>query len=141
MRLAFDVRCPWEESYPMSMSYSRTVLLVDDHSAPRQELQEILRKSGYAVVGESRSTDDALEKLERLRPDAVIIDITLPGTIDPLVAIRQMTRSAPETTILVTGTASQGPVLMEALTMGAVDFFMKPYQLRTIQNCLQRNMG
>jgi DNA-binding NarL/FixJ family response regulator len=119
----------------------RTILLVDDHSASREELHAIFRQGGYLVVGESRNTDDALEKVARLQPDAVVMDISLPGQTDPLVTIRQMRRMKPGLVVLATGSASQGPVLMEALSMGAADFLMKPFQQRTVQTCLQQNVG
>jgi len=123
------------------MFVMRTILLVDDHSASREELNGIFRHAGYMVVGEARNTDDALEKLQRLQPDAVVMDISLPGHTEPLMAIRQMRRLAPSVVILATGSASQGPILMEALTMGAADFLMKPFQQRAVQTCLQQNVG
>ena len=55
--------------------------------------------------------------------------------------LTEMRRMKPEAVIVATGTASQGPVLMEALTMGAADFLMKPFQLRTVHNCFQQNIG
>jgi two-component system, chemotaxis family, chemotaxis protein CheY len=118
-----------------------TILLVDDHSSSRQELHEIFRGAGYMVVGEARTTDDALDQLVRLQPDAVIMDVSLPGQTDPLMTIKQMRRLNPAAVILATGSASQGPVLMEALTMGAADFLMKPFQQRAVQDCLQQHVG
>ena len=117
-----------------------SVLLVDDHSPSREMLKEVLQSRGAQVVGEARTTDDALDKFEALQPDTVIIDICLPGSWDPLVAIRQMKRIDPTCVVLVTGTPSQNLTLMEALTMGAADFFMKPYHTRTVELCLQKNV-
>src|SRR5262245_19077386 len=101
------------------MYVMRTILLVDDHSASHEELHEIFRYAGYMVIGEARTTEEALDKLQRLQPDAVVMDISLPGQTEPLMTIKQMRRMAPAVIILATGSASQGPVLMEALTMGA----------------------
>jgi len=123
------------------MFVMRTILLVDDHSASREQLNQIFRHAGYMVVGEARTTEEAIDKLQRLQPDAVVMDISLPGQAEPLMTIKQMRRMAPSVVILATGSASQGPVLMEALTMGAADFLMKPFQQRAVQNCLQQNVG
>lgn len=123
------------------MFVMRTILLVDDHSASREELNQIFRHAGYLVVGEAKTTEEALDKLQRLQPDAVVMDISLPGQTEPLMTIKQMRRLVPSVVILATGSASQGPVLMEALTMGAADFLMKPFQPRSVQICLQQNVG
>jgi len=123
------------------MFVTRTVLLVDDNSGSREELREILRHAGYMVLGEARNTDDALDKFMSLEPDAVIMDVTILGTIDPLVTIQRMHRLRPPSVIFATGSPSQSQVMMEALTMGAVDFFMKPFQQRTVHTCLQRHLG
>ena len=123
------------------MFIDRTVLIADDQSTSREQLRDVLRCSGYLVLGECRSSDDALDKFERLMPDVVIIDVTLPGTRDALVTIQHMFRTRPNVSIFAIGSASQGPVMMEALSMGAVDFFLKPFQHRTVHSCLQRNLG
>ena len=122
-------------------SVTQTVLIADDQSTPRDQLRDILRRSGYSVVADSHTTDDTLEKFERYLPDAVIIDVALPGTLDALVAVQRMHRTNLAAAIFVTGTASQNNVLMEALSMGALDFLLKPFHEGSLKLCLQRNMG
>lgn len=123
------------------MRVGRTVLLADDQSSVRNELREILRQCHYTIVGEAANTDDALQKFETLRPDAVIMDVTLPGTLDALVAIDRMRRLDASAAILATGSASQNMIVMEALSMGAADFFLKPFKRRAVEDCLQRTLG
>ena len=123
------------------MFIHQTVLLADDQSSSREQLRELLRATQCAVVAEARSTDDLLEKFERLRPDVVIIDVTLLGSLDALVAIQRMRRLDPDTMLFATGTASQGGVIMESLSMGATDFFFKPYQQKAVRDCFERNLA
>ena len=123
------------------MFLNRTALVADDQPVLRQELEDMLHHAGMTIVGEASNTDDVLERFDRLRPDVVVIDVTLPGTLDALVAIQRMTRMEPQTTVFATAMASQNRVVMEALTMGAVDFFLKPFQRSTIHSTLQRNVG
>lgn len=120
---------------------NRRVLIADDQSPPRQELREYLRHTGCAIVGESRNTDDVLMKFESLQPDVVFIDVTLLGTVDALVAIKRMRQIDPAVIIFATASASQQGVLMEAMTMGAVDFILKPFQAHSVRSCLERNLG
>lgn len=122
------------------MFFSRTVLLADDDSTSREGLRVPFQHAGLTVIGEARNTDDTLDKFERLEPDLVVMDVMLLGTIDALVAIKQMVRSPRKVVILATGTASQNDILMEALTMGATDFLIKPFQDRTVRNCLEHNL-
>ncbi len=123
------------------MFFLRTLMLVDDQVADRMALTEAVRNTGYQVVAQINNTDEALDKVEHVRPDAVIMDVTLPGYLDSLVAIQRMRRRHPEIAILATGTISQAPLLMEALTMGACEFLTKPYQRRSVQLALQRAIG
>jgi chemotaxis response regulator CheB len=119
----------------------QTFLLVDDNAASRADLQEILRQAGCSVVGTATNTDDAMRKFEALRPQAVVIDLTLPGTDDPLVVIRKLRRLDSTVVVFATGTASQSARMMEALTMGAADFLFKPYQPRSVRTSIQQNLG
>ena len=56
----------------------RSVLLVDDHPSFRAEARALLEAAGHAVVGEAADGAAALREAERLRPDAVLLDIGLP---------------------------------------------------------------
>lgn len=119
---------------------NRNVLIADDQSPHRHQLREILRHTDCSIVAETRNTDDTLMKFESLQPDLVIIDITLLGTIDALVAIKRMYQSNPATAIFATASASQQGILMEAMSMGAIDFFLKPFKAHTVHAALERNL-
>lgn len=122
------------------MFFHHTVLLADDQSACREELREIVRHFGMSVVAEASNTDDALARFEKLDPDVVVIDVTLLGSMDALVAIKQMRRLNPQAQIYATGAASQASIVMESLTMGAVDFILKPFKLRAVRSALERTL-
>ena len=122
------------------MYINHRVLIADDHSPARAQLHEFLRSTGCTVVGDTRNTDDTLMKFETLRPDVVIIDATLFGTVDALIAIKRMKQAEPSVTIFATASASQNYVVMEAMTMGATDFLLKPFQAHSVRSCLERNL-
>ncbi len=55
------------------------ILLVDDHPIVRQGLRTLLEgRSGWEVVGEASDGIEALDKVEALRPDIVVLDVTMP---------------------------------------------------------------
>src|SRR5687767_6366612 len=95
----------------------RTILVADDQSSSREELREILRQSCFQVVGMATTTDETLDKVAQLEPDALIMDVTLTGTTEALMAIKQLRRAQPFMSIIATGMMSQNGVVMEALTM------------------------
>jgi DNA-binding NarL/FixJ family response regulator len=55
-----------------------TVLIVDDHGSFRATARKLLEAEGFEVVGEAGSGEAALEAVERLRPDVVLLDVQLP---------------------------------------------------------------
>jgi DNA-binding NarL/FixJ family response regulator len=57
---------------------SRTVLIVDDHPSFRASARAMLESEGYVVVGEAEDGAGALDAVERLAPDVVVLDIQLP---------------------------------------------------------------
>jgi DNA-binding NarL/FixJ family response regulator len=74
----------------------RTVLLVDDHERFRAEARALLEAAGHEVVGEAGDGAAALREAERLRPDAVVLDIGLPDRsgLDLVRPLRSVTPGA-----------------------------------------------
>jgi DNA-binding NarL/FixJ family response regulator len=77
-----------------------TVLIVDDHAGYRSAARALLEAEGFEVVGESASGEDALERVEVLRPDLVLLDIGLPGIDGIEVAVRLAQRENPPAVVL-----------------------------------------
>jgi two-component system nitrate/nitrite response regulator NarP len=67
------------------------VLIADDHPMIGQALDMLLRESGYEIVGRARNGDEALDQVDRLAPDIVLLDVNMPGKsgIDVLRRIRR----------------------------------------------------
>jgi DNA-binding NarL/FixJ family response regulator len=55
-----------------------TVLIVDDHGSFRATARSLLEAEGFDVIGEAEDGETALEAVERLRPDLVLLDMQLP---------------------------------------------------------------
>jgi DNA-binding NarL/FixJ family response regulator len=58
---------------------TRTLLIVDDHSEFRSFARQLLDADGFDVTGEAEDGETALEAVERLHPDVVLLDVQLPG--------------------------------------------------------------
>src|SRR4051794_11899401 len=77
------------------------VLLVDDHAVVRKGLRALFeRDPGIDVVGEAQDGEHAVQTVERLRPDVVLMDLEMPG-IGGVEAARQISASHPDVKIVV----------------------------------------
>jgi DNA-binding NarL/FixJ family response regulator len=56
-----------------------SLLIVDDHSSFRSVARKVLEHHGFHVVGEAADGESALEAVRELRPDAVLLDVQMPG--------------------------------------------------------------
>lgn len=71
------------------MKKNVTVYLVDDHAVVREGYKHLLEKANISVIAEAGSGEEACQHYERIQPDIVVIDLTMPG-IGGLEAIRRL---------------------------------------------------
>lgn len=100
------------------------VLLADDHPLFRAGVASLLRASGVEVVGETGNGAEALEQARRLRPDLVLMDITMPGG-DGLEATRRIKAELPATRIVMVTVSDDDDDLFEAVKSGADGYLLK----------------
>lgn len=103
------------------------VLVVDDDTFMRELLKAILRDEGFAVAGEAKDGLSAIALVERGQPDAVCLDVNMPGMsgLDTLKVLRA--RFPQVRVIMITGDASMDTV-REAVGFGAAGFIIKPFK-------------
>ncbi len=120
----------------MSEASSQRVLVVDDDLLMREVLKAILRSEGFTVVGEAKDGQAGLTQAERLRPDAICLDVNMPGIsgIDTLKLLRQ--RFPEIRVVMITGDASMATV-REAVSFGAVGYIIKPFNAGRVADALR----
>jgi two-component system chemotaxis response regulator CheY len=106
---------------------AKGVLIVDDAAFMRMMIKDILSKNGYQVVGEAENGIKAVEKYAELKPDLVIMDITMPE-MDGIEAVRRIRAVDPGATIVMCSAMGQQAMVIEAIQAGAKDFIVKPFQ-------------
>jgi response regulator RpfG family c-di-GMP phosphodiesterase len=116
-------------------SASIRVLIVDDQLSARKVLQAMLAPCAGCIAAESG--EEALRILQTERVDAVISDLTMPGTsgMQLLVAARRLYRDLPF--LLATG-VDETRIGIEAMRQGADDYLVKPFDVETVVMSLNR---
>jgi two-component system, NarL family, response regulator DevR len=101
------------------------IILVDDHELVRIGLKSLLeRHPQFDVVGEAGSAREALEQVEALKPDVVVMDIRLPGT-SGIDACEQIVNQFPETKVLMLTSYAEDEMLFSAIRAGASGYVLK----------------
>jgi two-component system chemotaxis response regulator CheB len=104
------------------------VVVADDSGLMRRVLTHALSDSGFEVVGQAADGDEALELCRRLRPDAMTLDLAMPG-MDGIGVLRELRRpGAPAIPVIVVSAFSpaHGARAVDALSEGAFDLVAKP---------------
>ena len=102
------------------------ILVAEDESIIRLDLRESLEEEGYEVVAETARGDDAVELVERLRPDVAILDIKMPG-LDGIEAARRI-HAGRSAAVLILTAFSQRDLVEQARDAGAQAYLVKPFQ-------------
>jgi len=101
------------------------MLLVDDHPFVREGIKSHLAtQAGIEVVGEAGSGHEALQQAARLRPDLVLMDISMPG-MNGLEAIARLRKTAPSARVLVLTMHDNREYIAQVFRLGARGFVRK----------------
>lgn len=103
------------------------VLVVDDSAFARSTISKMLNTDPQIeVVGVARDGIEALEQVKSLKPSVVTLDVTMPR-MDGLTALGHIMAECPTPVVMLSAlTGEQTHATIEALELGAVDFFLKP---------------
>jgi DNA-binding NarL/FixJ family response regulator len=101
------------------------LLLVDDQLLVRQGLRVLLEvEADFVVVGEAENGYQAIEQVERTRPDVILMDVRMPE-LDGVAATQQILQQFPTTKILILSTFDDDPYVIQALRCGAKGYLLK----------------
>jgi len=113
---------------------ARTILVVDDEETIIQSLNGILTDEGYDVVS-ANSGADALEKIEEVMPELVLLDIWMPG-IDGIEALVKIKETSPNLPVVMMSGHGTIETAVKATKLGAYDFIEKPLSLEKVLLCV-----
>jgi len=102
-----------------------SIFIVDDHPLTRMGIRKVIEmEKGMTLSGESDNAEDTLEKVQKQKPDLVLVDLTLKGR-SGLELIKDLRRMMPEMEVLVYSMHEEGYYAERALRAGARGYLMK----------------
>lgn len=103
-----------------------SILLVDDHAVVRSGLAALLNAHpSLQVVGEAAEGDEGIAKALQLKPDVVLMDLSMPHGKDGLTATAELKKRLPDTSILVLTMHDDDEYLFRAIHAGASGYILK----------------
>jgi two-component system chemotaxis response regulator CheY len=117
-----------------------SILIVDDLAFIKIVLRDILLKAGFRVAGEASNGEEAIKLFQESRPDAVLMDITMPG-MDGLTALKRIRDIDPAARVIICSALGQQRLILQAIQLGAKDFIVKPFQPQRVVNALKKALN
>ena len=116
-----------------------TILIADDAAFMRMRSSQLVKELGHEVV-EAEDGAEAVALYKEHRPDAVLLDITMP-VMDGIEALKKILELDPDAKVAMVTAMGQQQVIMDAIKLGAKDFVVKPFDADRIQTALWKLVG
>ena len=101
------------------------LLIIDDHEMVREGLKAMLvAEPDFEIVGDAANAEQALELIERLHPDVVLLDIRLPG-VSGIDLCSNVTSLYPRTAVIILTTFTEESLVAQCIQAGARGFIVK----------------
>ncbi|MGE4295402.1 MAG: response regulator transcription factor [Campylobacterales bacterium] len=101
------------------------ILVVDDSKVMRVALSKALLRIDHEAIGEAKDGLEAIAQYEALKPDAVLLDVNMPG-IDGIETARRLCEAHPEAKIVMVSARGEFDLITQALIAGAQSYIAKP---------------
>lgn len=119
---------------------AKNILIVDDAAFMRMMIKDILTKNGYNIAAEAENGKIAIEKYNEVKPDLVLMDITMPE-MDGIQALKGIKTIDPNAAVIMCSAMGQQAMVIEAIQSGAKDFIVKPFQAERVLEAVKKVIG
>ena len=117
------------------------VLIVDDATIMRINIKKMLDKMGHDVVGEAANGHEAVEVYEKVNPDFVTMDVTMPdvgGVADGIEAVRRITQYDYKAKIIMVTSHGEQDKVIRAIQNGASNYILKPIKYEKLEEVVDK---
>jgi two-component system nitrate/nitrite response regulator NarL len=129
-------RCSYKEKGPYGESMVARILLADDFEIVRRGIRALLEGSaGWEICGEAANGQEAVEKTRELRPDVVVLDVSMP-IMNGIEAAREIHNFAPATKIVIFSVHSSAQFIEQAKEAGAHACLTKDAAAKELHNTI-----
>jgi two-component system, chemotaxis family, chemotaxis protein CheY len=115
------------------------ILIVDDAEFLRMRISKMLTGDGFEVV-EGENGAQAVELYKSVKPDMVLMDITMPE-MDGLTALKHIRAYDNKAKVVMLTALGQESVVLEAIKSGARDFIVKPFERDRVLGAIKKLLG
>ncbi|MFP3975011.1 MAG: response regulator [Dehalococcoidia bacterium] len=115
------------------------VMIVDDAAFVRMKCSKMLTDNGYEVAQAANGTE-ALGKYKEVRPDLVLLDITMPE-MDGLTTLKELIKMDSDVKVAMVTAMGQQSIVMDAIKAGAKDFVVKPFDPNRVLATVEKLLG
>ena len=119
---------------------AKNILIVDDAAFMRMMIKDIITKNGYNIAAEAENGKIAVDKYNEVKPDLVLMDITMPE-MDGIQALKTIKGADPNATVIMCSAMGQQAMVIEAIQSGAKDFIVKPFQAERVLEAVKKVIG
>lgn len=121
------------------MAQSKKILVVDDEDDVRLFLQDFLSERDLEVFA-AATGEEALEIIDRVKPDIVLLDLMMPG-MDGLQCLEAIKKGHPQTNIIMITALNDEVRVAKAKKLGAHNYILKPFSLGYLETELMKLIG
>jgi DNA-binding response OmpR family regulator len=118
------------------MAGKGTILVVDDEPAVAQVLSDFLTPQGYEVICAMGGLE-GLSKLEKHRPEVVLLDVRMPD-MDGITVLRRIREATPWVGVLMMSGNTDTEAAKETLALGAFDYLLKPFDFEYLDRAIHK---
>lgn len=118
----------------------KKVLICDDSKVIRIKLKLILESAGYDVIGEAINGKDAVNKVMKLHPEIITMDITMPE-LNGIEAVKYIKEYDKNIKIVIISALSQKSMILKALSNGGDNYIIKPFEKDDVLDVISKVGG
>lgn len=116
------------------------VLIVDDLAFIKLIIRDTLEKRGLEVAGEASNGFEAIDMYAKLKPDVVLMDITMPR-MDGIQALSKIMEIDKNAKVIMCSALGQQKLIVQAIKLGAKDFIVKPFKPERIVGAIKKTLN